>query len=374
MPSLKMNGQTLEFKTGQTILQVAQAAGIHIPTLCWMDKTAHGGVCRICSVEVKGYDRLLGACCSPANEGMDIETDSPRVRAARKGILSLIVARGKHDCFMRKLPMEQWPPYQKAAADHMHREYPCPADGDCRLQDLVIEYGVAVKDLVPIEDDFPLDNFHPMITRDFSRCIQCGRCASACAAIQVNDAIPMQYGRRATKDNWWPFVDYENCTHCGECLQVCPTGALSAKKAYGLLEKGDKVEKIRTTCPYCGVGCQQELTVKNGRIIKVDGVEDAEPNFGSLCVKGRFGYDFIYSKDRLTDPLIRQEDGSYKKASWDEALDLIASKFKSFIAESGPDSVAGVSCARSINEDNYQMQKLFRAVFKTNNIDHCART
>ena len=122
------------------------------------------------------------------------------------------------------------------------------------------------------------------------------------------------------------------------------------------------------------MGCQLNLVVKEGKIIEVWGVEGAEPNRGSLCVKGRFGYDFIYSKERLTDPLIRQPDGSYKTASWDEALDLIAEKFSSAIEQYGPDSVAGLSCARSISEDSYQMQKLFRSVFKTNNIDHCART
>ena len=132
--------------------------------------------------------------------------------------------------------------------------------------------------------------------------------------------------------------------------------------------------QTKSTCPYCGVGCQLNLSVKDHRIIEVNGVENGSPNKGSLCVKGRFGYDFIYSKERLTDPLIRCQDGSFRTASWDEALDLIASKFSEAIENHGPDSVAGVACARSINEDNYQMQKLFRAVFKTNNIDHCART
>jgi predicted molibdopterin-dependent oxidoreductase YjgC len=121
------------------------------------------------------------------------------------------------------------------------------------------------------------------------------------------------------------------------------------------------------------VGCQQLLHVKDGRILKVTGVEDGSPNKGRLCVKGRFGFDFIYSEERLTSPLIK-ENGEFREASWDEALDLVAQKFKTIIHESGPDALAGVSCARSINEDSYQMQKLFRAVFKTNNIDHCART
>lgn len=374
MPFITINGQKIEFQPGQTILQVARSAGIRIPTLCHLPKTGHNSVCRICSVEVKGYDRLLPACASPAEAGMDIATDSPKVVAARKQILSMIIAEGRHDCFMHKLPKDRWPEYQKTAAALPHREHPCAADGDCRLQELVVEYKVPVKDLVPEPGEFPLDNDHPMITRDFSRCIQCGRCASVCDAIQVNEAIPPQFGRRAEKEHWWPMVDYTRCTHCGECVQACPTGALSAKKAYGLAVKEDALQKIRTTCPYCGVGCQLELTVKDGRILAVNGMENAEPNQGSLCVKGRFGYDFIYSKDRLTEPLIRQEDGSLKPASWDEALDLIAEKFAAVIKEDGPGAVAGLSCARSINEDSYNMQKLFRAVFKTNNIDHCART
>lgn len=374
MSTITINGKKAGFQPGQTILQVANKIGVDIPTLCWLPKTKHGSVCRICSVEVEGADRLLPACTSPAEEGMVIHTHSKRVVAARKQILSMIIAEGRHDCFMRRLPEKNWPEYQKVASKVPHREHPCPADGRCRLQDLVLEHVIPVKDLSPMPGDFPLDNEYPMITRDFTRCIQCGRCASACNAIQVNEAIPSQYGRRAEKDNWWPFVNYDRCTHCGECLQVCPTGALSAKKAYGLLKKEDEREYIRTTCPYCGVGCQLRLLVKDGKIIEVEGFEGAEPNQGSLCVKGRFGYDFIYSKDRLTEPLIRQKDGSLKAASWDEALDLIAEKFGQVIEEDGPDAVAGLSCARSINEDSYQMQKLFRSVFKTNNIDHCART
>ncbi len=374
MPSISINGKAVEFTPGQTILEVAQSAGVTVPTLCRLPKSGNHGVCRICSVEVQGAERLLAACSTPANEGMDIATHSPRVMAARKSILGMIVARGRHDCFLRLLPRDRWPAYQKTASERLHRERPCPAEGRCELQKLVQEYGVPVKDLAPGPDDFLFDNFHPMITRDFSRCIQCGRCASVCEHIQVNDAIPPQFGQRRDKEHWWPTVDYEKCTHCGECLQACPTGALSAKKAYGLLSRDDATETIRTTCPYCGVGCQQELLVRDGRIIEVNGVADAQPNLGSLCVKGRFGYDFIYSPDRLKTPLIRQDDGSYREAGWDEALDLVARKFGQVIRESGPDAVAGLSCSRSINEDSYQMQKLFRAVFRTNNIDNCART
>jgi formate dehydrogenase major subunit len=151
---------------------------------------------------------------------------------------------------------------------------------------------------------------------------------------------------------------------------VCPTGALTewANKWEGVAQ-----DQIRTTCPYCGVGCQMWLNVKNGKIIGVKGVEDAAPNKGRVCVKGRFAYDFIYSEERLKTPLIR-ENGGFREATWDEALDLVTERFMDIIDHHGPDAVAGVSCARSLNEDSYQMQKLFRAVFKTNNIDHCART
>ena len=374
MPRITINGIETDFEQGQTILDVANAIDVKIPTLCWLPKTGHGKVCRICSVAVEGYDRFLPACSSPAEDGMVIETHSPEVIAARKNILSMLMADGRHDCFMRRLPQDRWPAYQQAASAVPHREHACFADGRCELQALAIEHRIPVKDLTAEPNSYILDDDYPMITRDFTRCVQCGRCSSVCNAIQVNEAIPSQFGRRAEKEHWWPVVDYDRCTHCGECVQACPTGALSYKKAYGLKEKDDVTENIRTTCPYCGVGCQLNLVVKEGKIIEVWGVEDAEPNRGSLCVKGRFGYDFIYSKERLTDPLIRQPDGSYKTASWDEALDLIAVKFSSAIEQYGPDSVAGLSCARSISEDSYQMQKLFRSVFKTNNIDHCART
>ncbi len=374
MPFMLINGKKIEFRQGETILTVAQRAGIEIPTLCWLPKTGHSSVCRICSVEVNSLERFVPACATHADEHMEILTDSPAVKVLRKEILSMIIAEGRHDCFIRDLPKEKQGAYAKAAMDMPLREHECPADGECTLKKLALEYQVPVFSLEPQQNAFPLDNDYPMITRDFSRCIQCGRCASVCDAIQVNEAIPHQFGRSAEKTHWYPTVNYDRCTHCGECLQICPTGALSAKKAYGLSTKDDTIEHIRSTCPYCGVGCQQDLMVKDGRIIEVRGVENAEPNQGSLCVKGRFGYDFIYSKERLTDPLIRQEDGSFRTASWDEALTLVATKFSEAVEKHGPNSIAGVSCSRSINEDSYQMQKLFRSVFKTNNIDNCART
>ncbi len=373
MSYITINNKRIAFTQGSTILEVAQKAEIHIPTLCHLPRANHNKVCRICSVQVKGQDNFLPACASFAEENMEITTHSPELLTLRKQILTDLLAEGRHDCFMRDLA-DCKSVYHAAAINMPMREQPCPADGRCELQKLVLEHQIRVKDIEPEENTYPLDNEYPMISRDFSRCIMCGRCASACDAIQVNMAIPFQFGSKKQKEHWWPLVDYQKCTHCGECLQVCPTGALSAKKAHGLLTKHDETTKIRTTCPYCGIGCQQELLLKDGRIVEINGVENAEPNKGSLCVKGRFGYDFIYSPERLTTPLIKQADNSFKEASWEEALELIATKFTEIIEKHGSDAVAGVSCSRSINEDSYNMQKLFRTVFKTNNIDNCART
>jgi formate dehydrogenase major subunit len=281
---------------------------------------------------------------------MEVQTDTERVHGARKLVVELLLASGHHDCLV------------------------CEANGNCRLQDLAYRYGIRELKFPRSEERYPVEDENPFIVRDFSRCILCGRCVQACNEVVVNRAISLGYRGARSKivtGGDMPYHESE-CVMCGQCVQVCPVGALTEKKATGLGRPWE-TEKIRTTCPYCGVGCQIHLHVRDGRIVKATGVEEAEPNHGRLCVKGRFGYDFIYSKERLTTPLIREGEG-FREASWDEALDLVADRLKEIIAKHGPDSVAGVSCARSLNEDSYQMQKLFRAVFKTNNIDHCART
>ncbi|WDP89070.1 MAG: formate dehydrogenase subunit alpha [Desulfobacter sp.] len=373
MPTLIINNNQITFETGQTILEVARKNNIEIPTLCYLSECMPTGQCRICVVEVAGSADLLPACETPAGDGMTVLTHSPSVKEARKTIIEMLITSGAHNCLLMEAPAETWSEKQTGIMDQPWHDTTCPAYGDCRLQDLAIEYGVKVQETSLNWQNHPLDDETPLIVRDYSRCIGCGRCIQACNEIQVNLAIPENFGRRADHpDGWYPVVDYEACTHCGQCVQVCPTGALFEKKAFGMANNNE-AEKIRTTCPYCGVGCQQLLHVKDDRIIKVTGVEDGAPNKGRLCVKGRFGYDFIHSQERLTHPLIREGE-TFRKASWDEALDLVAGKFTQIIKDHGPDALAGISCARSINEDSYNMQKLFRAVIGTNNIDHCART
>ena len=368
-----LNGREVDFQPGETILEAARRHQVVIPTLCHLAGTTPTGACRVCVVEVEGMRTLAAACATPAAPGMCVQTESSRVIAARRTVVELLLASGNHNCAAGQAGGGDWTAFQLAARA-MDGEALCPAWGDCKLQDLAFQYQARPERFAFLDDSPPPELANPMIVRDFSRCIRCGRCIAACNEVQVNRAISFGYrGSRskvvAAGDR--PLAD-SDCVFCGQCVQACPTGALVDKKARFKWRPWE-VEKIRTTCPYCGVGCQQWLHVREGRIVRVTAVEEAEPNRGRLCVKGRYGYDFIYSEERLKTPLIREGE-DFREASWDEALDLVAERFKVIIAESGPDALAGVSCARSINEDSYQMQKLFRAVFKTNNIDHCART
>ena len=369
-----IDGNEYSFEIGETILQVAQRNGIDIPTLCYLKGASPTGACRICLVEVEGARSLVTSCSAPAAPNMVVRTATKRVIEARRLNLELLLASGTHNCLVQGLDMDSWTEFQvNAMVADEHKDL-CPAYGECRLQDLAVRYQVKMNRFPVQKPSHLIEKVNPFIVRDLSRCILCGRCVQACNDIQVNNAISFGYrgsesrvitkGDHALKDS--------DCVFCGECLQACPVGALVKKDELqtGGLDSG--VKKTRTTCSYCGVGCQIYLHTKDNRVTKITGVEDVGPNYGSLCVKGRFGYDFINDPGRLKSPLIK-ENGKFREAKWDEALDLVAKRLERIKDKAGPDSIGTLCSARITNEENYLAQKFTRAVLGTNNVDHCAR-
>lgn len=372
---LVINGKEYGFTPGETILEVARRNGIDIPTLCCMKRAAPTGACRVCVVEVEGARNLVASCATPAAPNMVVRTETPRVMSARRLNIELLLSSGDHNCLVQDLDMDSWTDFQlKAMAPEEHKDL-CPVYGDCRLQELAIKYQVRGCRFEPTEPQHRIETVNPFIVRDLSRCILCGRCVQACNEIQVNNAISFGYrgtrskivakGDRALRDS--------DCVFCGECVQACPVGALVLTQDIGTDNryKGD-TKFVRTTCTYCGVGCQMYLHVRNNRIVRVTGVEDVGPNYGSLCVKGRFGYDFVHDPERVKTPLIR-ENGSFREATWEEAYRVIAQRLEGIKKEHGADALGVLASARITNEENYLAQKFARAVIGTNNVDHCAR-
>jgi predicted molibdopterin-dependent oxidoreductase YjgC len=347
---LVIDGKEVTTAAGNTILMAASQAKIHIPTLCYHPRLPVSGACRVCVVEVEGRPALVASCAMPVAEGMVVHTKTERVLRARRLVVDLLLASGDHNCLL------------------------CQSNGSCELQDLAYELGIESFRFPVDSPGYPKDTSNAMIERDLNKCILCGRCVRACNEVQVNEVIDFGYrGGKAKIVTAWdlPYGESE-CVFCGECVSVCPTGALTERQAK-FKARPWKLQKVRTTCAYCGVGCQLELNVAEGQVVKVTSdYRYGPPNFGSLCVKGRFGYDFIHHPERLKTPLVREKD-SFREASWDEALELVAKKFSEIRSRYGADALAGLTSAKCTNEENYLFQKFFRAVLGTNNVDHCAR-
>jgi len=372
---ITLNENQLEFTPGETILEVAARNKIDIPTLCHLKHTIPTNTCKICVVEIQGRENLMESCVTKAESGMVIQSESPGVVEARKKIISAMLATGNHNCAIRIMDTVDWTDFQMDVQAAEGKQDLCPVWGDCELQDLAYRYQVKTRHMPQNACQYETERANPFIIRDFSRCILCGRCIKACREIQVNNAIEFGYHGDEMKiiaggDD--AHLKDSDCVFCGECIQACPVGALIPDREY----RDDRFKPTavtRTTCSFCGVGCQMDLFVQDNKIVKIDGANpDLPPNNASLCVKGRFGYDFVASPDRLTTPLIKK-DGKQVPVSWDEALDYTATKFMVIQKEHGPDAMGVLTSARITNEDNYIAMKFTRGVLKTNNIDHCAR-
>ncbi len=365
-----LDGKAIRAEEGQTILQAARMHDIYIPILCDHPALPPEGACRICLVEVEGQRALHPACTYPVSEGLVVHSNTERVRAARKFNLELLISDHPLDCMT------------------------CEAAGDCLLQDLAYEYEVTEDLFQGTRHHFSVNDPNPFIEVDRNKCILCRRCVRACSEINGVEAISVFYRGFSAYIGFGADSSMDNspCEFCGSCAAVCPTAALWPK-----LSKGQgrpwQVERVQTTCPYCGVGCQLVLEVKDNRIVKVDSAWDGPSNHGWTCVKGRFGYDFVHHPDRLQKPLVRKYllDGKKKPAAgkrqpekegnpwqwveveWEQALSITAEKMVQARDQSGPNSLGFLTSAKCLNEENYLMNKLARQAIGTNSIDHCAR-
>ena len=366
---ITLDGKEIETQAGQTIWEVAHGRSLVIPHLC--HKPAPGyrpdGNCRACMVEVEGERTLVASCIREARDGMTVTTNSARAENARKLVVEMLLA-------------------DQPEQDEAH-------DKSSHLWDMAKLQGVTESRFPKLEKDrVPLlDDSHVAMRVNLDACIQCNLCVRACREVQVNDVI----GMAGRGHDAYPVFDFDDqmgestCVACGECVQACPTGALMEATVLDEAQVGDSAdydEEVQSVCPFCGVGCQVSLKVKDGKVKYVDGI-NGPANEGRLCVKGRFGFDYIHHPHRLTKPLIRREDAPekglnvdpsnwqefFREADWEEAMSFAAGGLQKLKDEHGGKSVAGFGSAKCTNEEAYLFQKLIRQGFGHNNVDHCTR-
>ena len=350
-----LDGRDVAAHAGETILEVARREGVEIPQLCWTPGLEPAGNCRACVVEVDGERVLAASCCRQPVDGMKVRSDSERARASQRLVLELLQA---------DLP----------AASRKH---------DNEVDAWAARLGVGPSRFAP-RAAIAADPSHPAIAVNLDACIQCTRCLRACRDEQGNDVIGLAWRGAAARIVFdiGDAMGASTCVACGECVQACPTGALAPASGAAMLLPERSVDSL---CPYCGVGCQLSYHVKDGRILSVEG-RDGPANHGRLCVKGRYGYDYVRHPQRLTKPLIRRPGvpkdaelapqdvmSAFREASWDEALALAGGTLRRIRETQGPQALAGFGSAKGSNEEAYLFQKLVRLGFGSNNVDHCTR-
>ncbi len=345
MIELTIDGKKIKAEKGNTILQAALKNGIYIPNLCYDKRLLVYGGCRVCIVEIEGERKLEASCATLAKDGMVVQTDSPKVRKARQTILELMLVHHPLDC----------PTCDKA--------------GECDLQEIVFKYGKPEGRFIRYRKASLPDVRGPLIELTANRCILCGKCVRICAELQGCGALGL-IGRGFPTVVQPAFGEILECDYCGQCIDICPVGAMLSK-AYRFQARPFFLEEKDTICSFCGIGCTLTLGIRDGKILRSRGKEDNGVSEGNLCGRGRFGFDYIYSENRLKTPMIRK-DGELVPASWDEALSYISDGFKSIIERHKPSSIGAIGSSRSTNEDNYMLQKFTRDVVGSNNIDSSA--
>lgn len=377
MIELKINGRSLHVLPGTTVMEAALAHGIDVPRLCYHPELSVSGGCRLCLVEVKGWSAPVASCgllCAPA---MNVQTESEALSEMRRGVIDLFVSDHPLDCVT------------------------CDKAGSCLLQNYAYQYGVTETSHDKEISRSLYQDDNPFFLRDHQYCILCGRCTRVCDEVVGAEAIDL-VGRGFTSHVATPFdgpMINSSCVFCGNCVQVCPTAALMPISRRGKGREWE-LERTKSICGYCGVGCEIEYAKKNGSILYAQAAQEPSVNGEMLCSKGRFGWDFVSHPERLTTPLIRKDlayemgltdepwalsdksplkarkvviEDSFVPVDWETAVSLTASKLAQTVKQHGPDAVMGLASARCTNEDNYLYQKFMRAGIGTNNLDHCAR-
>jgi len=339
-----INGKSYEFRENGTILEATRSLGIEVPTLCHDERLKPAGACRLCVVEVEGWSHPAISCHTQLIDGMVIQTETEALRAERKGVLSLLAHR-----------------YPKEA---LHQAPSKAFHGYLNLYGLLDEVSGPT-------DSRLIDDSHPYIHVDMNRCIYCYRCVRICEELQGQ--FVWQVWNRGAETRIVPDsgtnLRESSCVSCGACVDTCPTGALEDKT---ILSLGTPTAWTKTTCAYCGTGCEMNVGTRDGAIVSIRPALEAPVSKGHLCVKGRYAYNYISATDRITEPLIR-EKANWTNVSWQEAIDFSAAELKRILSQYGPQSVGVLGSARATNEENYLAQKFARAVLGTNNVDCCAR-
>ncbi len=350
---ITLDGEQVPFTPGETLFEIAKRHGRDIPSLCYDPRLKPLGGCRLCVVEVEGWPGLAASCTTEATDGMVVTTDSSRLEKHRRVILEMVVSE------VRDLEVDPLSGYSSQ-----------------ELSDLVTKYGAdtgrfAGKKSGKTRSDDP----NPFILRDYDNCISCYRCVRVCAEQEGDFAITVRNRGFSSQISveFDGILKDSSCTFCGQCVQTCPTGALADKKALSRRQLPGATKRTRTICPYCGVGCSVDILSRDGKIVAVQPAMDGPANEGALCVKGQFAWDFVHHPDRLTSPLIRDDNGVLVKASWDEALDRAAAGLEKVADQHGPEAIYAIASGRAPNEAAYAVQKLMRAGWGLNHIDHCAR-
>ncbi|AKQ54651.1 NAD-dependent formate dehydrogenase subunit alpha [Bordetella hinzii] len=350
--TLTIDGQAISVPEGTSVMRAAAEAGINIPKLCATDSLEPFGSCRLCLVQIEGRRGYPASCTTPAEEGMVVLTETPKLHDLRRGVMELYISDHPLDCLT------------------------CPANGDCELQDMAgvvglrnVRYGqTGANHLQAAKDES-----NPYFSYDPSKCIVCNRCVRACEETQGTFALTISgkgFASRVSPGQDQPFMESE-CVSCGACVQACPTATLQEKT---VIMMGQAEHAVITTCAYCGVGCGFKAEMKGQEVVRMVPWKDGQANRGHSCVKGRFAWGYTTHRERVLKPMIRKRiTDPWQEVSWDEAIQYAASEFRRIQARHGRDAVGGITSSRCTNEETWLVQKLVRAAFNTNNVDTCAR-